>query len=389
LQQVNNTLPSNKQALFIGGLFALFVINVAFRPERVIYLNEVLALFGGIFYLKQLPNLWKIDWPLLLINFIIVYGGLRAIQSLTHTTYYYGYFRTLVLLYSIPCFFLGIEFVKRRKQLFDNRFLKILAFPLAIISIFFSGIEVAPAFFPLLFKNYKRTFLLSVVFTLLMPFFHHGHLTTLTMVIALLVLPWLLTKEKFKRAVFHPFTISLLVIIFFTGVITAYLHFKKAFFLEHYQAMPFFLNNDTSWRLMYWGYELTSKNFSQLLFGIGFGTPIFNIHNPHLHFIFGSNLAKWNEAHKVFPYALGTHNFLIDVFTRLGLVGLLPLLGFFILTLNQFRKLKLDHFTTCCFMAFVLVTIGALCNVVVATPLYAASFWIFVGIFYQSLKKET
>jgi O-antigen ligase len=132
---------------------------------------------------------------------------------------------------------------------------------------------------------------------------------------------------------------------------------------------------------MYWGYELTSKNLFHALVGIGFGTPIFNIYNPLNHFLFEG------PPSVVYPYALGAHNFLIFTFTRLGLTGLIPVIAIYLCFFNQVRHKRLDSKTNALFLAFILMTVGALCNVVFATPVYSGTYWVLAGMLFQSLTK--
>lgn len=378
------TIPYSLIAINL--LFILFIINIIYNIEKTIFINEIFSLFGLYFYLRNFREYIKIknDGILLALNAFLLYCILKAAISLPTATSLYGYLRALVLWYSAFGFFLGIEFIKKYKQILAQNVLDRIGIPCFAFLVLYGNIIISPALLPFLFKRYRR--ISAFIFTLIgfsLLLFFSPKLTIRAMLIVFILTSLTLRNERLKRISFHPLLIVTYILLFYIIAFFVYFYFN-AFYNYGYSVIPHYIRPDTTWRLMFWGYELTQQLPSHLLFGIGFGTPLFNPSNPHLWFVLYSN----SESSPYFTYTLGTHNFLVDLIIRLGVLGLLPIIFIYLIIFNTVRLHPLNWLSEACFVTFILITVGALCNVVLITPLYATTFWIFLGMLYQSLKNE-
>ena len=392
---ITSSLVGNSlNLLLLNFIFLLFIIHLIFNLERVLYVNEIFSFLSITLYLKHLPYFLRArnNTFLFLINFLIIYCFLQALAGLFLTSYLYGYYRTLVLFYSIFCFFLGTEFIKNYKQLLFLKLLDVIALPLALLLLCFKSTLIAPidtcALIPFLFRRYRHSFALMVIWFLL--YIVLGVNLTIYVMFAFLLMGHFIFKHNYFAKLFsRPFFIISAIIAFYFSVCVAYFYFNSFYTLgfghQGYKVMPSFINNNTTWRLMFWAYELVVQLPSHLFFGIGFGTPIFDIHDPQTWFIHTNIL--FNNT-KSFPYALGTHNFLIDILVRLGIIGLIPIIGIYLYIFKRIHSYRPTQLTKCCFFSFMFITAGALCNVVVITPLYASIYWICMGMLYQSLRQD-
>ncbi|OGT31724.1 MAG: hypothetical protein A3E87_01940 [Gammaproteobacteria bacterium RIFCSPHIGHO2_12_FULL_35_23] len=380
--------PLEKKVFFISVniLLVLFIINLAFPLEKLILINEIFSLFGLYFYLRNINYFWEVNNNIILlaINFLIVYGIIRAGISLFNTDSFYGYLRTLVLWYSMFGFFLGAEFIKQHKNILLTDFLDKIAIPLSIIAIILGNTISSPSLIPLLLRRYQFKFILIFLGITAIILLKH-EFTLIPMLFAFAFCYIVLANKRLKTILFHPIFIALLILFFYIFFFILYFYFNSFYnYSLGFHALPHFINNNSWWRFMFWAYELANQLPNHLFFGLGFGSPLFNINDPNAQFIASTN--DYNDHY--FMYTLGTHNFLVYSIVRLGVVGVLPLFIIILTLFNKIRLNKISNLSQGCFFSFVLIVIGASFNVVIASPLYAGTFWIFLGMLYQSLKQD-
>lgn len=358
----------------------LFIINLACNIEKLTYVNEIFSLLGLIiFVIMTYKKILKHTLISTSVIFFLIYGTVYLITSLTDLNHIYIYLRQFVLIYSTLGFFLGIILLDYLYT-FSNKF-AISAVPIFILSILFGNTIATPALFPIIFNKYKSKAMLinMAIFCL---YIKHHEATTIVMMILFNVLILANTYKPLKRLLINPTLVQASIFIFFTMMLLVDLYFnsfylvKYAFFNFHY--------NDTTWRLMFWSYSFWHNFINHPLFGIGFGTPIFDKHNLLLHFIKQTNANK----QLIFPYVLGTHNFFIYILSRLGIFGIAPILLIYISIVSHIKKHSLSNLSYSLLTSFLFISIGGLCNVVLPTPLYASTFWILLGSLYQSFKKD-
>lgn len=139
------------------------------------------------------------------------------------------------------------------------------------------------------------------------------------------------------------------------------------------------------WRLSYWGY-LTNR-FLEYPLGIGLGTPMFELGLRQIMTV-GVTETVGVEYQS---FTMSAHNFFIALLVRLGVIFLIPFVVFSLALskmLSQYwRSCRYRPFSTResrvvfgSIIAFIVVVIEAMFNVVVETPLYAALFWFSFGL---------
>jgi len=111
------------------------------------------------------------------------------------------------------------------------------------------------------------------------------------------------------------------------------------------QIISFYPNE--SWRLVFWVNSVRATVDETLLFGHGFGTSYFDISliNPSrfLQFFIPENTLSQYPNPEVVQFILPQHNSFINIFYRLGFIGLSLFLGYLITISNKIKKLKLPY----------------------------------------------
>lgn len=384
MNALQNWLLKHCSSFFIlsFSLFLLFIFNFVHNIERTIFVNEIFSLAGIIIFAVNI-NLRRgfSKEPIqICMYFLIGYTFVRAIFSLNDIVNYYGYLRTLVLWYSMFSFFLGLAFFQLlHKKFLSINFIDKSAVPLSLLAAIFGNTIATPAALPLLFKNYKY-FIGTLILFLLIIFATKKENTTLATLFVFIILTAILKNKKLKQIFFNSAFLIFLVASFFILLTFTDAHWNK-FYALGYSTIPIPSAN-TTWRLMFWSYAFFHNFLLHPLFGIGFGTPIYQANTPITEFVTATNqLHNFN-----FIYTIGTHNFLIYVLSRLGIFGFMPLLCIYLIVMETVRQLKLSQLTMALFFSFIFMTIGGLCNVMLLTPLYASSYWIILGMLCGSIE---
>lgn len=369
--------------------FFLFMTHMIYNLEKILFVNELLVLIGFIFFLKYFYR-YKETIDRRIYNTILIlicYGFLYIVLSLLFLKQgsLYQLFRTTPVIYSIFTFFVGLEISKNIVE--KNRMGIFHKFPfiIAIISIVIGGRLSNPAVLPLLFYKKKRFLLLTFISLLLMTAYQGGstsYLMVAFFILFLIVRNWKLLLGFFKKRIF----IILLTLGFFVLLYFIYTATKDFFIysrtLDEVGLLGSGGDANALWRLMFWLYLTKEKIMNNPIFGIGFGTPIFDTTNPSLAFI---KIASPDDPDIAFT--LGPHNSFIYIATRLGAVGLFLMLTLYQLVIKGYlqSRLQQNKKVTAFFLSFVLFTIASLFNVVLESPLYAGLFWIVFGILAHQL----
>lgn len=382
IKKQSSSQTTNFLLLLFSAFFCLFIINLVCNTEKSIYLNELFSLTGFLIavYLifKRQLNKSSISYA---IYFLIGYGAMRAIISLPVIDSTYGYLRNLVLWYSIFSFFLGAMFIKYLKPLYNSRSFNSIAIGIYGITLVTGNSIATPSVFPIIFRRYK----LETVFIFLALIISYLRLSEATLAVdifAFLIFSISLKFQSLKKIVLHPLCFTIGLFLFFCLFMFCGFHWGS-FYISGYEVLPL-IDADILWRLMFGTYIFFQHVLTHSIFGIGFGTPIFYPDPPLTHFIIVTN----SSSNPYFAYVIGSHNFIVYVFARLGVIGLIP---FILIYLNIFKKMRLikySNLSKALFFSFIFITIGAFCNVVLPTPVYASTYWIILGMLYESLKND-
>jgi hypothetical protein len=111
--------------------------------------------------------------------------------------------------------------------------------------------------------------------------------------------------------------------------------------------------------------------FPNNLFGLGFGTPMIKYYPIEDY--------KKLEA---LPYVMGAHNSFIYLFGRLGIIYLILIIPVYISVFKNYFYYKQYYYSNnqvLIFWSFFVVTIIALFNPALESPLFASGYWLLLG----------
>lgn len=366
--------------------------------ERKLFFNEMLSLVGLIIFVKySLRKHCKLLIPKLSLFYLMVFFwslcGFYIILSVFFKTNWYFYFRHFVILYSTFTFFIAF-FWKEHFLLFMQKIrLKFRFIILLLIPTYpptyedrlldrYSGSVFFPFFFRKLhFSIYSILLVLNFVYA----YFFQSFTGT---IMAILVFCIMITPTySLFRLLF------LVAFISFIGLF-AYLSPDLAKYSEEEKGKNLFGNQElvyknnkilnadpnSSWRMVYW-YRVVVENFPENLLGIGFGTP-------YLPYVPGKNTTEspYDDEHDA--HLTGTHNSFITLFVRLGILVLPFFFFLYTIILKEFYRFKQYYVANhhiVFFMGFFAISIIALFNPVLETPMYAGLYWFFLGLVAKSI----
>ena len=136
------------------------------------------------------------------------------------------------------------------------------------------------------------------------------------------------------------------------------------------------IDGNSTWRLVLWN-QLLVDDFPANLFGLGFGTPALRYYP----------VEDYAKLHTL-PYVLGGHNSYIYLFARLGLVYLFITLYIYGIVFKEYFYHKKYYFANnrvLIFWSFFTMSIIALFNPALESPIYASAYWLLLGFTARSI----
>ena len=373
-------------------LFVIFEINAYW--ERTVPINELFSLVGFGFLMieyrkRQDSKIIKIIMVLNIIGFAQVVYSLLFRSTAPN---YYLFFRTTPVWYSSFAFYLGLKFYENIESYIVNIQRPYIKYLLLIWNFF--SVERFTVFIisPLLLSTYRVWLLLLYLIALR---YFKGEDTELLFVfftILFVVFKWHSVLFNF---ILNKKIIICALFLFFIALIYTYENFSFFFDLDQlgaYQSLGIEKGNGLAnvvWRWMFWTYlfnETIIHNISNIMMGIGFGVPIFDI-NFVPSFLLVDITDKEQENQ---PYFLGTHNSIFFVLVRQGIIVfsllLMSFFEFFRIIKTQIQKLNYQDLMIV--LSFFLILIGALFNVILESPVYGSLFWIHFGMAVAVVEKR-
>jgi hypothetical protein len=140
------------------------------------------------------------------------------------------------------------------------------------------------------------------------------------------------------------------------------------------------LDVNTTWRLVLWK-EVLVDNFPGNILGLGFGTPMMK-YFP---------VEDYNKLDTL-PYVIGAHNSYIYLFGRLGIPYLFFLFSVYIKIFKEYFYYKTYYYsnkTILIFFSFFAISIVALFNPTLESPVYASLYWILLGFLAKAIYNRT
>jgi len=131
------------------------------------------------------------------------------------------------------------------------------------------------------------------------------------------------------------------------------------------------LDGNNTWRLILWK-QVIVDDFPGNILGLGFGTPA-------LKYFPVEDINKIPSL----PYVLGSHNSFIYLFGRLGIVFIiLAVLIYWVVFWEYFKKRQyyVANNQLLIFLSFFAISVIALFNTVLESPVYAAGYWLLLGL---------
>ena len=377
--------------LFLLIIFFDFVIPL----ERIIFINEALSLIGFIIFIITFKNINQ-DKLILSIYFITIYGLSHIVYGLFYYQSFYGYLRNTTICYTIFNFFLGTQiakyFIYTQNQ---KNFGYFLAIPTTII-IGTYGINTnnlsLSSIFPILFRKYKWGIYLTILFSFIYTFNLGG--TEKIKIISLIILAIIFKYKRLQEIIFDKKFIILLFYIFIVAIFSESTQCLYDNFISRDYKYTMIekldgpiIDGNVIWRLMFWAHLFKEKIINNFFFGVGFGQPLFGAWNHVNEFIWitiGENMDPY------FQYTLGPHNFIVLIIARMGVIGIIPFIYFYGLIFDSIKTYDFNdeknQLLKAFLLSFILITIAALFNVIVGSPLYAHIYWMLLGMLYQAIK---
>ncbi|MBV4356372.1 hypothetical protein [Pinibacter aurantiacus] len=294
----------------------------------------------------------------------------------------YYFLRNLVIVYSIATFFVGFYLQKYFLYFFNKTKhilgLYILMFLLVPNESFFERFGMA-TLFPPLFKRVQNKHIYWLLVPINFVYAVTYHSSTAAVVGMFYVL--LLASPSYKF-----FKIVVITGLVFAASLMIYLHpyvammynVPKNEVIELVMKQHPLLAKDpnNTWRILLWD-QILFNHFPGNIFGAGFGTPMltyFPVEDP----------TKMPSL----PYVVGGHNSFIYLFGRLGIVAIVFLGLIYRKVFKEFfnnRDQYLQSDSYIFFLSFFAISIVAAFNPVLETPIFASSYWLFLGLVARSV----
>lgn len=369
---------------FIFTLALLYIISPWFF-ERYLFFNEVLSLTGFCILLSKRFKIGN-DPVSLLVILLFIWGIVHAITSLFRFDTFYYYLRNTVITYSMMAFFIGYYwskylalYIKKIRQ-----FLRVYAGIFIFIPVpryIFERFGISMLFPALIDDPSKRWVPYVLVLTNIIYGITYNSLTVI-MLAALYILFFLSPGIRFFYGV---------LLVIFVGVAVMFIYLLPNFDLikQDYSFYDFNaitnvrksnpildVDGNTTWRLILWK-EILVDAFPGNIFGLGFGTPAIKYYP----------VEDYNKLASL-PYVMGAHNSFIYLFGRLGIVFLIIILPIYAIIIKEYFNFKTfyyDNKDIRIFWSFFAITVIALFNPALESPIYASAYWLILGLLARSI----
>lgn len=373
--------------MFLNFLFLIFAVHCGYNLERLFFVNELFALIGFGYFLKNLKRYcrFRIEKGLLWVNFILLYGiGYILISYffLKQGTNY-EFFRTTPVIYSIFSFFLGIEFIKNIHFFNTNASRNKLEYIIGALFVKSGNVITGPILLPLLFFKKHKFVLHLIIFIFIMGYSYRTSSTFLLLPLIFIFLLVILRKRRFQNIVLRKRFLIFLSIIFFTFIVIAGVILRD-FYLFGWTLFDDRIDTNTIWRILLWSFQFNEHIIKHPFFGIGFGTKMFDFNDERAMMFLGM------EDDPQLPYTLGTHNSYFFILLRLGIIGYFIVIFLYAYFFKQIRMYNFanNKLIVALFFSFIFISISALFHVVLESPIYAGIYWIITGMLYEGIQRE-
>jgi len=362
-----------------------YIISPWFFEKKLLF-NEFLSLTGMlILFYKRFKTGGDLisRWILFLLSWAIVH----IVLSIFRMDSIYYYLRNLVIVYSVFSFYLGYflypylkAFINRLYQFFKVYISVLLIIP---ISTFLFERFVMSTLFPVVIKKLSVVWILpSLIILNVIYAFTYDSATAIALAAFYFLLLAIPSYRFFQQLVF---VILIAFSVFFIWIQPNLALISEKNFTPYnsdaiYEVINsnrlLSLDGNTTWRLVLWK-QVIVDNFPQNIFGLGFGTPLMKYYPVE-------DFSKLSSL----PYVMGAHNSYIYLFGRLGIlyiVFLIPVLTKIFKEYFYYKRYYYNNKTILLFFSFFAITIVALFNPTLESPIYASLYWILLGFLAKAM----
>ncbi len=352
---------------------------------RKLFFNELLSLTGFLILAYKGFRIWK-DPISICVVFLLLWSGVHAVVSLERMDSPYYYLRNLVIGYSIMTYFIGFYcqpylggFIKRIRSLL-RLYIGIFIF-IRLPRVLFERFGVA-VLFPALFKKASFKWLPHALIILNLIYGLTYDAFTIIILTGFYLLVFLSPGYKFFVRVFFVGLVSFAAVFIYllpylSLISNRYTPYNDIAIHDVINAHPLLgIDGNNTWRLVLWK-QIIVDDFPTNIFGLGFGTPALKYFPVE-------------DVNKIpsLPYVLGSHNSYIYLFGRLGIVFvILAVLIYWVVFWEYFKKRQyyVANNQLLIFLSFFAISVIALFNTVMESPVYAAGYWLLLGFTARSI----
>ena len=347
--------------------------------EKKLFFNEILAV-TGLFLLAYKRFRVGNDSISVCMVLLLTWCSFHLVTSLIRQDSLYYYFRNSVIVYSMFSFFIGFYLLKYLGN-YIARIRKILRYYIGIFLFiplpltFFERYGVS-TLFPALFKN-ARNRLLPILLVAMNLVYGFTYKSATAIVIAFfLFLVFISTGYKFFKQTITIMLVSMAILFIYLQPNLDLI--RKNYSIATQTAIYDVMNShpilsidaNSTWRLVLWK-QIIVDHFPANLPGLGLGTPIIRYYPVE-------DYTKVSDL----PYVMGAHNSFIYLFGRLGIIYLLLIIAIYITVFREYFHYKQYYYSNnqiLIFWSFFTITVIALLNPALESPLFASGYWILLG----------
>ncbi len=365
-------------------IYLLFIVTLCYTIspwffEKQLLFNELLA-FSGLFLFAykrfKIGNDNITRWILLLL----IWCSFHTIVSLFRMDSFYYYLRNLVIVYSIFSFFIGYYLYIYLKGFISKIFallkIYIVTFLFLPVSTFLFERFGMATLFPALFKKSSNRLIIPLLISVNIIYSITYNSATAILLSAFYFLILFAPGYRFFKQImivgFIVFAIFFISIQSNLNIIANhYTPYSDKAIHEVMDSHPLLsADGNTTWRLVLWK-QIIVDHFPDNIAGLGFGTPVMKYYPVE-------DYSKLDSL----PYVLGAHNSFIYLFGRLGIFYLFFLLAIYTKIFKEYFYHKRYYYSNksiLIFLSFFAITIIALFNPTLESPIFASAYWLILG----------
>lgn len=362
----------------------LYIVSPWFF-EKQLFFNELLSLtgFSLLIYKRFKPGNDIISVCMVML---LGWSAVHLLTSLFRMDSFYYYLRNSVIVYSMFSFYIGFYCLRyldgyiQKINIFLRLYVAIFLF-IPLSKLFFERFGMA-MLFPALLKGIKSRYV-PLLLVVLNCIYAISYDSSTAMAIAAFYLLILISPgyKFFSRVMLIGFILFGAFFIYFLPnfslVSHGYSHHNDVGIINVRNSHPLLsLDANSTWRLVLWK-EIIVDNFPSNIFGLGFGTPLLKYYPVEDY----TKLAT-------LPYVMGAHNSFVYLFGRLGIIYLLLLIPIYIGIFREYFSHKAYYYANnqlLIFFSFFAITIIAVFNPTLESPIYASAYWMLLGFVARAI----